>query len=659
MERKTITIGGAVLGFLLAVSPGSVPAQCEVARLSADDGATLDRFGEAVSAGPGYAVVGSPGAYGEASQSGAVFVFAQSADIWQFQHLLTAGDAVENAQLGMSVSISFPRIVAGAPQPFDSGPGAAYVFSQDIGQGRCVWVEEATLTASDGVVGDMFGMAVSIYGDHVAVSASGGGSGAVYVFRRSEDIWVEEVKVEPVGGDEDGFGGSIDMEGDYLLVGAHLDDDLGSDAGSVYVFRREGTTWTEEAKLTALDGAAGDNFGRSVAISGDRVVVGASGDADAGPASGSAYVFRRTGTDWVEEAKLTARDAAAGRGFGQAVDTDGGYILAGASGSVYVFRRDGGVWVQEAKLTASDDAPFHRFGEAVSLSEAYALVGASDNGEGHWTGSAYVDQILAGPDCNANTINDACEPNEDCNDNAVQDICDVADGTSEDCNGNRVPDECEPDCNNNGVPNSCDIADGTSEDCNDDGVPDECQAPVVPSVVSADPPNCAVDARQPSSLDGSIQYGWQSVEVRFDCDADFLTTAHFQVFELGGDGIAPDVIAVDFIDERAVVVGLSEPIEPGTWTCLNIADSIGRGPCLGSLPGDVNGDYESQASDILAIIDCLNGVADPPCQMWQCDADRDETCGPADILRVIDLLNGAGSFESWYARTLPQCPTAP
>ena len=92
-----------------------------------------------------------------------------------------------------------------------------------------------------------------------------------------------------------------------------LDDaDNGSDSGSAYVFMRTGTTWTEQAKLTASDGAAVDEFGVSVAIAGDTIVVGAWQDDDNGANSGSAYVFTRTGTTWTEQAKLTASDGAAG-----------------------------------------------------------------------------------------------------------------------------------------------------------------------------------------------------------------------------------------------------------------------------------------------------------------------------------------------------------
>ena len=139
------------------------------------------------------------------------------------------------------------------------------------------------------------------------------------------------------------------ISGDTAVVGAILDDDNGSASGSAYVFTRTGTTWTEEAKLTASDAAFDDVFGESVTVSGDTAVVGAPGDDDAGTNSGSAYVFTRGGSTWTQQAKLTASDAAFGDSFGASVTVSGDTAVVGArgdddagsaSGSAYVFRFD-------------------------------------------------------------------------------------------------------------------------------------------------------------------------------------------------------------------------------------------------------------------------------------------------------------------------------
>ena len=150
------------------------------------------------------------------------------------------------------------------------------------------------------------------------------------------------------------------------------------------MFTRTGTTWTQQAKLLASDGAAGDRFG-IVSLSGDTALIGAHYDDDNGIDSGSAYVFTRTGTTWTQQAKLLASDGAAGDHFGASVSLDGDTALIGAhrmmtteldSGSAYVFTRTGTTWTQQAKLLASDGAAGDWFGATVSLYGDTALIGA-------------------------------------------------------------------------------------------------------------------------------------------------------------------------------------------------------------------------------------------------------------------------------------------
>ena len=147
----------------------------------------------------------------------------------------------------------------------------------------------------------------------------------------------------------DFFGNSVSISDDTAVVGAVEDDDKGVDSGSAYVFRYNGSAWVQEAKLTASDGEADDYFGVSVSISGDMVVVGAYGDDGVPANSGSAYIFRYDGNNWVEEAILTASDGAEGDLFGYSVSISGDTVVVGAvfgddnsvtdSGSAYVFVR--------------------------------------------------------------------------------------------------------------------------------------------------------------------------------------------------------------------------------------------------------------------------------------------------------------------------------
>ncbi len=204
----------------------------------------------------------------------------------------------------------------------------------------------------------------------------------------------------------DYFGISVAISGDYAVVGAYGGADAGLNSGSAYIFKRDGTAWTEQAKITASDGAAYDCFGYSVAISGDYAVVGAWADADNGAASGSAYIFKRDGTAWTEQAKITASDGAAYDRFGVSVAISGDYAVVGAhtdddagmdSGSAYIFKRDGTAWEEQAKITASDGAAYDCFGISVAISGDCAVVGASgDDDAGSNSGSAYIYDIPIG-----------------------------------------------------------------------------------------------------------------------------------------------------------------------------------------------------------------------------------------------------------------------
>ena len=197
----------------------------------------------------------------------------------------------------------------------------------------------------------------------------------------------------------DVFGFEVAVSGDTAVVGAFRDDDKGTESGSAYVFVRSGTTWTQQAKLLASDGAAGDEFGFSVAVSGDTAVVGAFRDDDKGTESGSAYVFVRSGTTWTQQAKLLASDGRLFDIFGISIAVSGDTVVVGASfdddngsasGSAYVFARSGTTWTQQAKLLASDGAFFDTFGTSVAVSGDTAVVGAfRDDDKGTDSGSAW------------------------------------------------------------------------------------------------------------------------------------------------------------------------------------------------------------------------------------------------------------------------------
>jgi MYXO-CTERM domain-containing protein len=160
------------------------------------------------------------------------------------------------------------------------------------------------------------------------------------------------------------------------------------------VFVRSGGAWTQQAKLLANDKAAQDQFGVSVALTGDPALVGAHQDDDGGKDSGAAYVFARSSGVWTQQAKLLPNDGAEYDWFGVSVALTGDTALVGASGhigSAYVFARSSDVWTQQAKLLANDGAENDRFGVSVALSEDMALVGAAwDDDKAPNAGAVYV-----------------------------------------------------------------------------------------------------------------------------------------------------------------------------------------------------------------------------------------------------------------------------
>jgi hypothetical protein len=277
------------------------------------------------------------------------------------------------------------------------------------------------LSASDGTLGDAFGISASLSADGKTALIGAFGDmidgkpnqGSAYVFVRSNGVWTEQQKLVASDGEaSDRFGVAVSLsaDGNVALVGAHYDTVSGkSMQGSAYVFVRSNGVWTEQQKLVASDGAAQDNFGGSVTLSsdGNTVVVGADGDDVEGKSNqGSAYVFVRSNGVWTEQQKLVASDSAAQDNFGSSVSlsSDGYTVAIGAygddiegksnQGSAYMFVRNNGLWAEQQKLVASDGTAQDNFGLEVALSadSSTVLVGVPfENISGSsYQGSAYI-----------------------------------------------------------------------------------------------------------------------------------------------------------------------------------------------------------------------------------------------------------------------------
>jgi hypothetical protein len=310
-------------------------------KLLASDAAAGEQFGNAVAIDGDTAVVGASNSACPVSgvNCGAAYVFLRTGTVWTEQEKLVASDAAPGAFFGSSVAVSGTTVVVGAPYDGcndlgDLDCGAAYVFVAD-GNG---WSEQQKLVSGDQGFGSDFGYSVAIDGDTAVVgddAFSAGSSGAAYVFVRNGAVWAKQQKL--VGSDAAGgdlLGVSVAVSGDTVVAGAEAADCpvTGLDCGAAYVFVRNGGVWTEQQKLVASDTAASDFFGRSVALSGEIVVVGAFWDdcLVAGLNCGSAYVFARNGMAWAEQQKLVASDQGFGDNFGTAVAVSGHTAVAGA-----------------------------------------------------------------------------------------------------------------------------------------------------------------------------------------------------------------------------------------------------------------------------------------------------------------------------------------
>ena len=399
---------------LLAVAPPAVAgpsddaviAAAQQATLTASDPKSGSYFGFSVAVSGNTAVVGALFATTPAGQfAGAAYVYVRSGATWVEQAKLTASDGLASYPFGGSVAVDGDTVVVGASGSAGEGgpPGAAYVFVRS----GTTWTEQAKLTAADGASGDFFGSSVAVSGNTVLVGAAGDDAaawidvGSAYTFIRSGVTWTQQAKLTPTDAiEEDRVGVAVALSGDTALIGSYGGGAAG--AGAAYAFLRSGTTWSQQAKLTAQVPQSLDLFGASLALNGNTAVIGAYADDTArGVDSGSATVFVRSGTTWTQQAVLTARDGRTDDGFGYSVDISGNRVVVGsyldshhnlsAPGSAYRYLRSGGAWTQQVKITAPDPTAGAHFGVSVAIDADTAIAGANfADTAGEDTGSAYA-----------------------------------------------------------------------------------------------------------------------------------------------------------------------------------------------------------------------------------------------------------------------------
>ena len=386
-----------------AANPPALVA-LQQAELSAGDSAANDAFGSSVAISAGTALVGAPNKNGGA---GVVYVFVRSGMTWSQQVELTDPDAVARDQFGCSVALCGDTALIGARGVRvgnHGAAGAAYVFTRS----ETSWSPATELTASDVANDDNFGDAVALSGTTALIGACNKSfgdnyyTGAAYFFSGSGESWAEQAELpDPNPGYTDDFGYAVALSGDSALISAPGTSVSGQYwAGAAYLFTFSNGSWNQQAELTASDGAAGDDFGNAVALSGDTALIGAVATLNW---TGTAYVFAGSGASWTQEAELSDPEADANDNYGVAVALDSDTALVGAclktvgtqsaDGVTFVFTPSGGTWSQQAQISAADGAANDNLGDAVALSGDTALVGAPNHGG---VGAVYVEQLSVG-----------------------------------------------------------------------------------------------------------------------------------------------------------------------------------------------------------------------------------------------------------------------
>jgi len=355
-------------------------------KIIASDGKAGDYFGLSVAVSDSRIVISARNEDTNGTDAGAAYIFDLDGNQL---HKLLASDGVAGDYFGGSVAVSNSYIIVGAHGDDANGndAGAAYVFDLDGNQLH-------KLLASDGEAGDYFGNSVAIFNSRVVVGARGedtsaSDAGAAYIFDLDGN---QLAKIQASDGrSSDYFGWSVAISDSRIVVGSINEDSAASDAGAAYVFDLDGN---ELYKIQASDAEANDRFGRSVAISDSRIVVGAYDEDSNGTDAGAAYIFDLDGN---QLAKITASDGQAGDWFGTNVAISNNHIVVSAhtndtngsnSGAAYVFDLDGN---EITKLLASDGEANDLFGNSVAASDSCIVVGAPyESTVGDKAGSAYI-----------------------------------------------------------------------------------------------------------------------------------------------------------------------------------------------------------------------------------------------------------------------------
>ncbi|GMU23321.1 MAG: hypothetical protein AMXMBFR13_34000 [Phycisphaerae bacterium] len=466
-----------------------IPDGCDLthsgqSRLTADVPEVDAWFGAAVAMSGSVLVVGAPS--DGVDDRGAVYVFRRSGVQWVQDPKLLAPDTQEQARFGAAVAIDGDLLVV-ANGGFSQSLEGVYVFRWSGSD----WQFEEKVTS---LVPNFsaFGTAVAVDGDRIVVGSPNdfheGVNGSITMFHYDGIGWDSEGRFTIPGAAA--LGGEVAVDKDLVATATPYEPE----GSAVYLFRRVPDNWVQEARLAPADATEWDHFGQSISIDGDRIAF----DVSSPGAVGAIYVYRRTGSGWNEEARLLASEGVSFDQLGSGLVLQGELLVAGApgrdegannAGVIYGFRRTPAGWIQAQTLSASDAQTNDHLGARLALGENYIASGMPTNFGANDTGSAIVFELPVN-DCNANQLLDSCEIQAgsvpDCNGNEVPDSCDIALGLSGDCDANGEPDECQTDGDGDLIADVCDkcppsrcaepsaCADPAQSDSDQDGIGDVC-----------------------------------------------------------------------------------------------------------------------------------------------------------------------------------------
>lgn len=325
-------------------------------KITASDAKAYEMFGRDIAIDRSTVVVTAPGDHDISNTPGTIYIYNPRGSEMVETARITSPENKNNDHFGRSVAINKNTIVVGATGTDGAGEhsGSAYVYHNNSDN---QWINAAKLTAADAKVGDHFGFSSAVHNDVIVVGApfhnvEHNNNGAAYIFRYDNitDCWIQEAKLIASDRNPDSFfGSSCSIYDDTIVIGAYRDSVNGTDSGSAYVYQYNvygNHTWTQETRLTASDGAEYENFGRSVKIQDNLILIGSDHASNAGVSTGAVYEYRNIGNGWLETNKITASDSADQDRFGKAIGYDKGMLLVGTpndddydedAGSVYVY----------------------------------------------------------------------------------------------------------------------------------------------------------------------------------------------------------------------------------------------------------------------------------------------------------------------------------